>query len=56
MEEGEDEDEKKDGFSIVNGFDLEAVSAQSFSLDPKGPFEPLVLSSPGEFPVVQVID
>ncbi|KAH7661986.1 DNA helicase protein [Dioscorea alata] len=28
--------------------------SRSFSLDPRGPYEPLVVSSPGEFPLVQV--
>lgn len=54
-EEGEDGDEKSNGFSIVSEFSREKLSTQSFDLGTKGPFEPLVLSSPGESPIVQVI-
>ncbi|ONK74906.1 uncharacterized protein A4U43_C03F11330 [Asparagus officinalis] len=53
-EEGKDGDEKSNGFSIVSEFSREKLSTQSFDLGTKGPFEPLVLSSPGESPTVQV--
>lgn len=55
-EEGEDDDDKTEGYSIVSEFNGEAVSTQPFSLGANGPFEPLVLSSPGESPIVQVLD
>ncbi|KAJ8470063.1 hypothetical protein OPV22_024406 [Ensete ventricosum] len=49
-----DEEEKGGGVAATARFNCDAFLPQSIAFEARGPYEPLVLSSPGETPVVQV--
>ncbi|CAL9194332.1 unnamed protein product [Musa hybrid cultivar] len=49
-----DEEEEGGGVAATARFNSDAFLPQSVAFEARGPYEPLVLSSPGETPVVQV--
>ncbi|CAL9772217.1 unnamed protein product [Musa acuminata subsp. burmannicoides] len=50
----EEEEEEGGGVAATARFNSDAFLPQSVAFEARGPYEPLVLSSPGETPVVQV--
>lgn len=54
MDEEEEEEEEGRGVAATARFNSDAFLPQSVAFEARGPYEPLVLSSPGETPVVQV--
>ncbi|RWW45300.1 hypothetical protein BHE74_00048873 [Ensete ventricosum] len=51
-----DEEEKGGGVAATARFNCDAFLPQSIAFEARGPYEPLVLSSPGETPVVQLFN
>ncbi|RWW26416.1 hypothetical protein GW17_00009191 [Ensete ventricosum] len=50
------EEEKGGGVAATARFNCDAFLPQSIAFEARGPYEPLVLSSPGETPVVQLFN
>jgi hypothetical protein len=54
LEEEEEDEEEEDEEPEIKRVKFSSAKSSQFQFDHTGPFEPLVLSSDGEFPLVQV--